>query len=46
MKTMEDKFQLDNFILETKLLSEQSQREKIELAQFKLETTLLEKEII
>jgi hypothetical protein len=43
MKTMEQKLQLENFELETKLLEEQMQRE---LSQFELETALVEKGVL
>lgn len=40
---MEQKLQLENFELETKLLEEQMQRE---LSQFELETALVEKGVL
>lgn len=46
MKTMEERFQLENFELETALLQEQMEREAVELSSFELETALIEKGVI
>lgn len=44
--TMEDRLDLVDFSNETNLLTEQLQRESVELSQFNLETTLIEKGVI
>lgn len=44
--TMEQRLQLENFELETKLLQEQLEREAVELEQFNLETELIMKGVL
>lgn len=44
--TMEEKLQLENFELETKLLVEEESRKAVELASFELETQLIEKGVL
>lgn len=44
--TMEDRLDLTDFQHETNLMVEQEEREKVELAQFTLETQLLDKGVI
>jgi hypothetical protein len=46
MKTMEERLQLENFNLETKLLKEQLDRQMLELNQFILETDLIMKGVL
>ena len=46
MKTMEEELQLENFNLETDLISEVAKRESVELSQFELETALIEKGVL